>query len=482
MLMLDPSVGVAHLALLLVLASALAGLWLGIAESALACTMAVLAFNWTFVPPRGTLRVEVQQDAWLLATMLAVSSIVGVVVARQRALAQSERRSAMLARQLRATGDALRLADDPVARAADLRQALQQLSAGSVSLLVLRGSLPERDDDDAAVWLGAPDAAVRTGLWLCARRAAAFGPGTGRHEDQPQWYLPLRGRTAAWGAAQMPDCSHVSGAVELHDQAQALADQMGFALERAHALRHAAQAREQAQAQQMRSTLLTAIAHDHRTPLATIIGAASSLVVQEARLQPEQRRRLATSIVDEAESLALLTDNTLQLARLDASDLALALDWQSAEELAGSALARVRRHDPGRRLRARVEPGLPLLHCDPVLIVQMLVNLLDNALKHGAPDAPVELLVRRAAGQLMFAVRDRGPGVPPALRERIFDVFHRGPGASRGAGVGLALARAVARAHGGSLALRARAHGGSAFECLLPVAAAPPPPDPEAPA
>jgi two-component system sensor histidine kinase KdpD len=112
----------------------------------------------------------------------------------------------------------------------------------------------------------------------------------------------------------------------------------------------------------------------------------------------------------------------------------------------------------------------------------MLVNLLDNALKHGAPDMPIELLVRRLGDELMFAVRDRGPGVPPSQRERIFEVFQRGdaaaPNARRGAGVGLALGRAVARAHGGRLVLRSRHHGGSAFECHVPLGG-PPPAGPE---
>jgi two-component system, OmpR family, sensor histidine kinase KdpD len=269
---------------------------------------------------------------------------------------------------------------------------------------------------------------------------------------------------------------------------------MGLALERRQALRSAAQAREQAQAQQLRNALLAAIAHDHRTPLATILGAASSLVEQDARLSIEQRRRLATSIIEEADRLARLTDNTLQLARLDAPGLALTLDWQSAEELVGSALARVKHHDARRhqpqqqrqqQVRTRVEPNLPLLRCDAVLIVQMLINLLDNALKYGAPDAPVELLVRHIGEEMMFAVRDRGPGVPPQQRERIFEVFKRGDvhavsgctglniGSSSGSGIGLALCRAVARVHGGRLTLRARHHGGSSFECWLPLTAPP---------
>jgi two-component system sensor histidine kinase KdpD len=324
---------------------------------------------------------------------------------------------------------------------------------------------------------GEPTAEQLAGLWLCLRQAGAFGPGTGRHEDQPHWYLPLRARGAAFGAAQVPPCRDDAARHETASHAQALCDQMGLALERAHALHLAAQAREQAQLQQVRNALLSAISHDYRTPLATILGAASSLQAQDAQLDSAQRRRLAASIVDEADRLARLADNTLQLARLDAPGLTLARDWESVEEMVGTAIARIRRQDPQRRVHPRVEPGLPLWQCDAVLVVQMLVNLLDNALKYGAPDAPVELAVRRVGDELVFAVLDRGPGVPAAQAERIFDVFQRGAGAAdaaAGSGVGLALCRAVARVHGGRLLLRARRRGGSSFECRLPLGAAPP--------
>jgi two-component system sensor histidine kinase KdpD len=225
--------------------------------------------------------------------------------------------------------------------------------------------------------------------------------------------------------------------------------------------------------------MLAAISHDYRTPLATITGAASSLREQGERLAPAQRDRLAATILDEASRLARLTDNTLQLARLDAPGVTLRLDWESAEEIVGAVLRRARQRDPQRRLQARLEPGLPLLRCDALLLAQLLDNLVDNALKYSPPDAPVELLVRRLAGQVVLAVRDRGPGVPPAWRERIFDVFQRMPAAAAdvpappGAGVGLAVCRAIARAHGGELRVRPRGHGGASFECWLPLAEAP---------
>ena len=469
----EARLGLANQALVLVLAAALASMWLPPVPALGACALAVLAFDLAFVPPRGRLTVDLQQHGLLLGTMLVVSWIVTLLVARQRRLAEGARLSAQRAEQLRDIGQALREGDDPAAQLPLLQRALAPWGGRPVSVWLLAG--------DALV--GPADADERAGLRLCATQHQALGPGTGRHEALPAWYLPLRGRQGSAGAALLRRAPQQPDDPAARQQAQALCDQMGAALERAAALQAAAQAREAAQSQSLRNTLLAAMAHDHRTPLATILGAASSLHDQADRLSPEQQRRLAASIVDEATQLSRLTENTLQLARLDSPGLVLQLDWESAEEIVGTVMRRLRRRDPDRRVRARVEADLPLLRCDALLLVQAVDNLVDNALKYGPAEAPVELVARRIAGQVVVAVRDRGPGVAPAERERIFQSFQRGQAAldatgapaRRGAGVGLALCRAIARAHGGELKLRARGHGGSAFELWLPV---PPPPVP----
>ena len=304
--------------------------------------------------------------------------------------------------------------------------------------------------------------------------------------DQPR-------RHASLGAAVLRRREGARADPSLRANAQALCDQMGLALQRALSGREEQRAREQAQTQGVRNALLAAISHDYRTPLATIMGAASSLDEQAERLSVEQRRRLARSIVDETAQLSRLTDNTLQLARLDAPGVKLRCDWESAEEIVGAALRHARRRDPERRVRARLEPELPLLWCDALLISQLLDNLVDNALKYS--QTSVEIVVRRQADRVVLAVRDRGPGVAPAWRERIFEVFQRGaestPGAGPssidlaarpGAGVGLAVCRAIARAHDGELRLRPRGHGGCSFECVLPVRQAPARPHEDAPA
>ena len=470
---LYPVLDLANLAMLLVLASALAALWLTPAMCLAACALAVLVFNFAFVPPRFTFSVALHQHALLLSTMLSVSWIVALLMARQRRLAEAERLLAQRARQLQDFGATLRDSDDPRLRAPDLQAALASLMGAPVALLL-------RDGTDAGTRLGKAGSDGWEGLGMSLRHSQAMGPGTGRHEDQPAWYLPMRGRQAALGAALLPLTNQPEPTPELRAHAQALCDQMGLALERAHATHAATTAREQAHAHALRNTLLAAISHDYRTPLATILGAASSLHDQADRLSAGQRQRLAATIIDEAGQLGRITDNTLQLARLDTPGLALHLDWESVEELVGTVLRRARQRQPDRAVKARLQAGLPLLRVDAVLLVQLLDNLVDNALKYGGESAPVEIAATLESSQIRLAVRDRGPGIAPAWRERVFDAFQRGdPGdnraqpadapARRGAGVGLAVCRTIARAHGGELTLRMRQRGGCSFECTLPV-------------
>ncbi|HNB45066.1 MAG TPA: ATP-binding protein [Burkholderiaceae bacterium] len=501
---LDGQVDLASLAMLVVLAAALASLWLAPWASAATGALAVLAFNVAFVPPRGTLHVDLRQHALLLGVLLVVNLIVAGLVSRLRHAAQEASAQAERAETLRAWGERLRDAADPQAQLGglcDVLSATAGVPAAAIAAASVAASVAPPDSanvapGDGGAWLqaGETDPDQVAGLKLCRSNAQAMGPGTGRYEDQPDLYLPLRGRQACLGAAVLrgfgaehPSRFNEGGPAgprrQLQAQLQALCDQMGLALQRARADRDELAARELAQQQGVRNSLLAAISHDYRTPLATVLGAASALDEQADRLDLVQRRRLAQRIVEETERLSRLTDNTLQLARLDGPGVTLRCDWESAEEVVGAALRHARRRDPQRRVRARLEPGLPLLWCDAMLMSQLLDNLVDNALKYSPDDAPVEILARQAGAQILLAVRDRGPGIAPAWRERVFEVFHRGAPPQEaplareadridgrpGAGVGLAVCRAIARAHGGELRLRARSHGGCAFECLLPL-------------
>ena len=480
-LLLDTRIDFAAQAMLMLLASTLTSLWLPLGAALGLNCAAMLGFDFFFVPRPAGVGPHLHEHVVLIGATLGVSGLAAVLTSRLRAQVGAAEAHAREAEQLQRFGEALRGSQVEAGRPdpALLRDTLtllgQTVSAAPIEvvLLVLRDTLPASDDDGRAELLGAPDADARTGLWMCTRRAIAFGPGTGRYEELPAFYLPLRGLLGARGAALLPIDPQAGPEplARLRAQAQALCDQMGQALERGEAERTAQAARAEAQAQQLRNTLLAAIAHDFRTPLATILGAASALqgeAGQPERVDAAARQRLAASIVEEARALARISNNTLQFARLDGQAAALKLDWESAEELVGAALHRQRGRSEERRVRARVDAELPLLRCDAALIHQLLDNLVDNALKYADGNA-VEVRARREGGQILIAVRDRGPGVPPAERERIFQPYERGAAARarRGAGVGLALCRAIAQAHGGSLCYRARSHGGAAFELRL---------------
>ena len=472
---MDGSADLANLALVLVLASAVSGLWLSEVESLVACTAAVMAFNWHFVPPRGTFSVDLRQHAWLLGEMWGVASMVAWLMGRQRASAQTARTVAEHARLMHSFSEQLRTAmpDQVIALLVGM---LKELSHADITV-----GIADRSSDSATLKLasGEADDEELAGLLECMHSSNPSILAMQDVHGHQAITLPLRGQDQCHGATLLRISDGYTLTPAIQTVAQALCDQTGSHLERTLVEENARRASEEANTQKMRNTLLSAISHDYRTPLATILGAASSLLAQSERLTREQSRALASTIVDEVGQLCTMTDNTLQLARLDAKGVRISKDWESIEELIGSAVARTRSRYPDVRIGLRIEPGLPLLRCDAQMLVQLLNNLIDNAVKYGDVDQTVEVIARKLDQHLLLAVGDRGAGIAPQLRARMFLPFERGPhsGASghalRGAGLGLALCRAIVLAHGGSIQAKQRKRGGTSIECMFPLEAQP---------
>jgi two-component system sensor histidine kinase KdpD len=256
---------------------------------------------------------------------------------------------------------------------------------------------------------------------------------------------------------------------------RALARLVAAPLERARLAQAADSARLAADSERLRSTLLSSVSHDLRTPLAAITGAASGLLVEPPPPAPA-RRELAATVLEEAERLNRLVGNLLDMTRLEAGSLEPKREWQSLEELVGSALGRVERQAGGRGLHAELAAELPLVRIDAVLVEQALVNLLENALRHGErkdgsdgrDGGTVAVRVRLGAGEVVVSVEDDGPGFAAGEEERLFDKFYRGAGGP-GAGLGLAIARAIVTAHGGRIWAERRSPHGAAFRFTLPI-------------
>ncbi len=229
-------------------------------------------------------------------------------------------------------------------------------------------------------------------------------------------------------------------------------------------LKESQQARVQAEADRMRNTLLTSISHDLRTPLTSIAGAADTL-----RRGEGDTKDLASSIYTETMHLNLQVQNLLDMTRLQWGEVRPKCEWQSIEELIGSALDRTDELLRSRKVEVHLEPDLPLVQADGALLDRALINLLENAARHTPPDAEVEIRAERHGTVLRVTVQDTGPGIPPGNEEAVFEQFGQAGGSPSGFGLGLAICRAIIALHKGRIWAENRPEGGAAFVFELPL-------------
>jgi K+-sensing histidine kinase KdpD len=217
-----------------------------------------------------------------------------------------------------------------------------------------------------------------------------------------------------------------------------------------------------------RNALLSAVSHDLKTPLVSIYGAATSILDQEDRLEPAVRRSLIEGIADEAGKLNRLLTNLLEMTRLDAG-VEMKKDWQSIEEIAGTALLRLEGVLRNRPVTVSVPPDLPLIQVDEVLMEHVLINILENAAKYTPEGSPIRIVAAGNSTRVKISIYDTGPGFPHGAEEKVFERFYRGSAnGTHGAGLGLAICRAIVKAHGGDIAAENRAEGGAAIHIDLP--------------
>lgn len=467
---LDGWVALGNLALVLVLGSTLASYWLSASTSVLASAVAVALFNWFLVPPRYTFHVQVHQDLLLLATLLGTSTLISVLTSRLRQYAETQAGHARQSERLQ-----------------QLASQLQHAQSVADQVQISRDLLHAWTGQKVTLWLGQEVPEISHPLyrpWQASQHEqGAVGPGTGRHAELHTLVLPLRSGVMRIGTLAIGPA--VDGNIWVAwplERIKAFTRLLADEIYRLQSYLEARQAQEHLQNQQLRNTLLAAISHDYRTPLATITSAASGLQdIDDYRV-----KTAAHTILEETEHLHRMTSNTLQMARLDTLDTPLQVSWESVEELCGVALAGARRRHPERRITTSIPTGLPLLHCDPVLMVQLLDNLIENALRYSSANQAVNLQAHLQDGSVQLEVLDRGIGIPSEWHQKVFDPFCRvltdtvgdtgfADSPRRGMGLGLALCNAIARAHHARLWIKDRENGGTAVCLQFPEQAQPEP-------
>lgn len=258
----------------------------------------------------------------------------------------------------------------------------------------------------------------------------------------------------------------------------AYAAQAAMAIERAQMAEEMQRARVEAEAERLRSSLLSSVSHDLRTPLSVMKGAAGALLEDNPMLDAAARRELLLSIEEGADRLNRLIRNLLDMTRIESGALRVKKEWQPLEEAVGAALGRMDERLARRDVKVDLPDDLPLVPVDGLLLEQALINLLENAAKYSDEAAPIEIAARAGEGtrEVIVEVRDRGRGLPPGDRSRLFEKFYRGSshGEVGGVGLGLAICRGVVEAHGGRIEAEDRPGGGAIFRFTIPLGDGPP--------
>lgn len=443
----------------------------------LASIASVLAFDFFFVPPYLTFVVSDAQYVLTFIVMFAFALLTSALTARIREQAQVSRGRARRTEALYRMGQRL---TGQVGIHQISSVAVQQLTAlfgggAAIFLPDAQKRLKLAAGSQAEFALKENEAAVAQ--WVFTHQKQA-GLGTDTLPSADALYLPLIGPQGSVGVLAIRP-AEVEQLLS-YDQRQLLetfASQIALALEREQLAAQVQSVLVQAETERLRSSLLASVSHDLRTPLAVIAGASSSLLEAEGSLSPETRRELYQTIFDDSHRLSRLVDNLLDMTRIESGSVAVNRQLHVVEELIGSALHRMRKRLAGRPVTTRLPDDLPLAPLDGELVEQVLVNLLENIEKYTPPGSTVEISARQAEGELVVEVADSGPGLSPGDEERVFEKFYRGASAAtdgrRGAGLGLAICRAIIAAHGGRIRAENRATGGARFYFSLPLLAAP---------
>jgi two-component system sensor histidine kinase KdpD len=459
----DGFMSVAGLAMVYLVATVVCALVLDRAAALLASLACVSTLNYFFIPPRYSFEVGSAEYWWILAVLLALSLALGTLVAhlregRARAELGEQRRA-----EVHALSEALASCEGAGAMAQRAAQWLHDAQHRSCAVFLLG------DDAGALQCLGVPAGAPfheGSARWAM-EHGRMLGRGCDDWPDLPLWCAPFA-RHGATGAVQM--LLHPTDRPErdLLEHWNTLARQVGLSIERERASAAARRAEDAARAEAARNTLLASLSHDLRTPLAGILGTATTLRSQSDQLAPAQRERLLENIENETRDLSTMADNVLQLARLSQPHAQLRLEWESIEEVLGAAVARMRKRWPDARVQLRVTPSLPPVKAEAALLAQVIANLVDNAVRHSTGEPHIEITAGRSREGVFIAVRDHGEGIPSDDAATLFERFRQGAEGRAGtAGLGLAICRLVVHAHGGDIAAR-RCEPGTEFRIDLP--------------
>jgi two-component system sensor histidine kinase KdpD len=308
--------------------------------------------------------------------------------------------------------------------------------------------------------------------WVAEHRRPA-GQGTEQWGDFSTAFAPIVASRKVLGVVAVRSASpNRFHDAEERRMLETRANLIGIALERCRSQRRAQEATVQVETERLRNNLLTAISHDLRSPLATIATTTSALLEDPSDAPWNSKREVLETIVDETRQLSRQVDNLLDMGRLDSGESLVHQSWEVLDELVAGALGRLRRELGGRSLKIDIPADFPLLYVARDLMEQVLVNLLENAVRYTPPASTIEISGHRRGDRAEITIADNGRGLPAGEAEKLFEKFYRGntpiADGRRGLGLGLAICRSIVEAHAGRISAGNRLAGGAEFVISLP--------------
>ena len=473
-LLLRQYLAVSNVALVLLVAVLASAVTYGLWPSLAACLFLALAYNFLFLPPLYTFTVTDPENIITLLVFILVAAIASNLAVRVRT-------QAIVARQRAATTEDLYRFSRKLAGIAKLDDLLWATAYQVAHMLGVHVVLLMPRDGELEVRAGyPPEDTLEEGDLAAAKWAFQQGKEAGRGADTlpgaRRLFLPIRTARGVVAIVGLDSARGRNEALLTADQRRlldSLADQTALAIERLHLAQEMDRARVAAETEKLRSALLTSISHDLRTPLASILGSATSLKQYRAQMSEQDQEDLLRTVQEEAERLNRFIANLLDMTRLETGGLAPNLDLIDLSDVIGSVLRRAQSVTQQHKIDVELAPDLPMLNLDPVLFEQVLFNLIDNAAKYTPAGTTITLRADRQDGIVAVSVLDEGEGLPDGEQDRVFDKFYRVRASDRkraGTGLGLAIARGFMEAMGGSVAAANRSDGrGAVFRLTIPV-------------
>jgi two-component system sensor histidine kinase KdpD len=441
------SISAANIALFYLVVVLLCAATAGRAPAVIAAVASFLAFKFFFVEPVLTYTIDNITDPWQLFSFVTAALIAGAITLHAREQAAVARQQAREMTILYELSQSISTELDFERIAPVIVETTRQLLECAACQLLLEGS-----DSKLEMF-------VAQGAWPGQRESVAATLRAGEHTLGELRVVLAAQQTSLNGNRQQ--------------LLETLANQAALALERSRLAQAAARAEALAESDRLKSTLISTVSHDLRTPLAAITAAADELMAEDVQWSAAAILDFAQIIKGEATQLHQLVTNMLDLTRIEAGVLRPQRGWYNVAEIVDHVLQRLAPNLEGHPIELHVPDDLPLIPVDYVQLEQVLWNVLQNALKYAPPSSPITITASQQATCLMLRIADRGPGIPASERVRIFEKFYRLPQAQQsglpGAGLGLAICKGFVEAHGGDISIHDRAGGGALVSIQLPL-------------